>query len=474
MVNKSFRSIASKIGHFGVLGAFVIGSVQPVFADSHLPILDITPESSFTTTEDGFNSHGGPKNPAATNGDIQINGTATLPITKALSISYDRISLGTFDSNLSSIIVGGNTIYPGGSRDVLQNYRADYHVGRFNVEGGFGSRKRSCCPVDSFDWHKGFLGVSYTTPSLIFLNHGFFVFDITGNSSHQYVSPQALARIPPGLSFKNNSQNYTTQQAVTAVIPVDLRNGVRVAGTFLWGALDYPVDYPFPLYYDVFVISGTKQVNPNFGVTINLTNVIQRNQGYPFPSPLGIRTSALNVLADIHLDFNRLLHPAPPVTPGRPTQPGAPGGPGGPAQVGPTQGGTVSPAPGASPAPATPGAPAASAAPEAPAASAAPVDAGGTGSYTVCSSLNEPADGPSPHRRSASGNRSASPLLGWWPHSRSTLRRARVLVDLCAGNQAHDGFHIGIDRRDRARMRAVTKDEDAVGHVEELRHAVAD
>ncbi len=374
-----FSSIASRVLGLGALAAFVLASVRPVVADSHLPIVDVVPLSTFTTTEDGIGPSGGPRNPPPTNGDIILTGTATLPITKALSISYDRLGGGVFDSHLSPFLVAGHQVYPGGSRDVLQNYRADYHIGRFNIESGFGSRHRSCCPFGSFEWHKGFLGVSYATPPVFFLNHGFFVLDITGNTNHHYSSPQALAALPPGLSLPNNTQVYTTQQAITAVIPVQPRSGVRVAGTFLWGALDYPVDGPFPYYYDVFVVSGTKQINTMLGLTINITNVRQREQGAPLPAPFAVRTSALNVLADFHFDFNHIFAAAPRPTQGRPTQPGTPGGPGGPAQVGPSQGGTVTPAPNASAAPMTPGAaspaPAAPPAPAEPAASSAPAPA---------------------------------------------------------------------------------------------------
>ena len=366
----SFRSNVVKTLRVGVLGAFLMGPLHPAYATVPLPVLDIVPESSFTTTEDDFNTAGGPRNPAATNGDIELTGTATEPITRAFSLSYDRLALGTFDSALAAVPIGPINLYPGGSRDVVQNYRADYRLGRINIEGGLASRHRRCCPAGSFEWHKGFLGVSYATPPIPALLHSFFVLDIRGNTDRHVSSPQVLAALPPGLSERNgaNARDYTTQQAVTIVVPVQPRSGVRFAGTFLWGALDYPVDYPFPIYYDVFILAGTKQVSENFGVTVNLTNVKQRLQGYPFPPPGFIATSALNVLADFHIDFNKFV--TRPVNPGPPTQPGAPGGPGGPAQVGPTQGGSVSPSPSASGSPAQPGA---SPGPAMPGASPAPM-----------------------------------------------------------------------------------------------------
>ncbi len=342
--------IARRAASACAAGAYVIALALPAGADDHLPIIDIVPTSSFTTTSDAIDPRGGPKKPPPTNGDIELNGTIRLPVFKNFSLAYNRTSLGTFDSALSKISLGGRTLYPGGSRDTVQSYTANYRFGRFNLDGGFAHRYRRCCPAGSFEWHKGFLGLSYATPSLALLNHGFFVLDITGNSSKHYSSPNLLRSVPVGLSAPNG-QFYTTQQAVTAIIPIDRKNGVRTAATFLWGALDYPINDIVPYYYDVVVFSGTKQVTPEFGITANFINVIQRSgQGRPFPPGLGIRTSAIDIFADFHIDLNRYFkRAAPPTTPGRPTQPGVPGGPGGPAQVGPTQGGTVSPPPSPTP-----------------------------------------------------------------------------------------------------------------------------
>jgi hypothetical protein len=352
-----YSAFAQKLVFFGVVGTLVAGVVQPVSADIPLPIVDIVPTSSFSTTENAGNTH----NPDPPNGDIEINGTATLPLVlKGLSASYDRISLGAFDSALAGVPIGGETVYAGAARDLLQNFRLDYHNGHFNVEGGFASRYRRCCPADSFEWHKGFLGVTYATPSISILNGGFFVLGVTLNDYHHTINAES-APVPPGYSLAPG-QIYTTQQFVSGIIPIDKKSGVRIATTFLWGALDYFEKNPFPSYYDVFVFSGTKQVNPNFGVSATLAQVHQRIQGYPFPPPGFISTSALNVDATFHINFADFLpKPAPPAPAGRSGQPGVPNGPGGPAQPGATQGGTVSPAPampGASPAPMMSAAPA--------------------------------------------------------------------------------------------------------------------
>jgi hypothetical protein len=354
----------------GVLGAFFISAAQPVSADSHLPIFDVVPTLGWSLTGDGgdppvtpgalphtpSNPTGAfiPGNPEAENGKASINGTATLPLFRNFSISYDKIGNGSFDSLASSFTVPGPagkpvTVYPGGQTDILQNYRADYHMGHFNIEGGFGSRYRQCCPADYLEWHKGFLGVSYVTPHFDFLNHGFLVLDLTGNAVNHHSSPDVRDAL--GSLDLPDGELYTTNQSVTAIIPVNLRTGIRTATTYLWGALDFPEHGPFPQYYGVFITSVTKQISNELGLTATIANVQQRQQGYPFPSPAAIRSTSITIAADFHLDFNKIMR-----TLGRPTQPGVPGAPGGPAPVSPTQGGAVQPSP-------APGAPAPSPAP---------------------------------------------------------------------------------------------------------------
>jgi hypothetical protein len=349
----SLRELASKIAPAVAAAALVFGSAQPVYADIPLPIIDVVPQQFFSTGSDAVDPNA--PNPSPGDNNLVIGGTVTLPIFSTFSFSYDRIVGGAFDTALGSIgsIPGIKTLYPGPAYDLISNYRADYRVGKtgFNLELGEGSRHRMCCPYGGLEWHKGFLGVSYATPHFAFLNNGFFVLGLTGNTYNHFSSPEALTGIPPGLSLPNK-RYYTTNQAVTAIVPVDLKHGVRTATTFLWGALDYPENGPFPYYYDVWILSGTKQFTDNIGLTAEVTNVVQRLQGYPFPSPGAIHSNAFAIAADFHLDFHKLLGTAPRETKSRSTQPGTPGGPGGPAPVGPTQGGAVpSPAPSPSPSP---------------------------------------------------------------------------------------------------------------------------
>lgn len=325
----------------------------PALADNFpLPIIDIVPRTTWSIESDGIAPGGGPYVPISpTNGETELTGTITQPLYKTLSVSYSRLAPGSFDSHLAPFIAGGKTIYPGGVRDVLQEYRVDYGIGRFTIEGGFAERYREN-PAASFDWHKGYLGLTYATPGIKFLNNSFFVLNLTANDSKHFSSPDALASFSPGLALPNGSHILTTEQSVTFVAPVVPKQGISLAAVFLWGALDYPTNAPFPLYYDNVIVAATKQFTPWFSTTLNAQHVAQRTgQGYPFPTGYGIRTTALELDAAFHVDFNKIVYraaPAPkPTTAPVQAPPVQPSGVGGASPANP-----VPPAPTPTPSPA--------------------------------------------------------------------------------------------------------------------------
>jgi hypothetical protein len=219
----SFRAIASRVAP-AVVAALVAGTAQPVYADIPLPIIDVVPQQYFTVTGDGIdNSAGAPSSPTnAPNNALVIGGTFTEPVFKAFSLSYDRIVGGAFNTALSAVNVGPGAgpprIYPGPAMDLLQNYRADYHFGPFNLEAGLGTRHRMCCPFAGVEWHKGYAGLSYATPHFSFLNGGFFVLDVTGNATrfnHPVTDPTVSYSLPAlqaayGAGIPNNKEVYTT------------------------------------------------------------------------------------------------------------------------------------------------------------------------------------------------------------------------------------------------------------------------
>jgi hypothetical protein len=287
-------------------------------ADDHLPIIDIQPVTTFAGA-------GGIKDTPATgpiqNGNINIAGVVTIPVAKGLSLSYIRTINGVYNNTFAPVIlplataVGGpGTTYPGNYNDVVENYQFDEHFKRFNLEGGFSTRHRMCCPASgdpnqlaSTEWHQVFLGLTYSTPSISFLDHGLFVLNITGHSANHNPPPGALEFeqfVSPGV-VDVGKREYGTTQAATFVLP--LNHGFSTTGTYTWGAFDYFENYPYPLNYGIWVFTANKSFNKYFGLELREANLWQRpNQNTPFPGN-AIHVVDWSIIADFHLNLNNFI-----------------------------------------------------------------------------------------------------------------------------------------------------------------------
>lgn len=287
----------------------------------HLPIIDFRPVATWANAGGmGSGNAGGTPPP---NGGIELTGTATVPLFKGLSFSYDRVAGGLLWGSFGSVAFPGAGIISVGSyKDVVQNYRLDYVVNpSFTVELGLATRHRECCPAsgdptnpDSTQWQTGNLGVTYTSPSYKWLNHGVFVLNLTGHTANHQPSPNALAGQPPGQDIAGpggKKQEYGTSQAITAVVPVDIRNRLTATATYTWGALDYFENEPFPYSYKIWIFGLNKTVNPYLGFELQAFNLWQGQQGSPFPVPNAIHLVQYAVTADIHLDLNHIFASAP-------------------------------------------------------------------------------------------------------------------------------------------------------------------
>lgn len=349
-------------------------------ADTHYPIIELSPIITFDTGGDSIPPSGRvgelpPENGSFGSGGINLNGSVTLPITKKIAFTYARYS-GNGGANTYSGSIGlpsGETLYPGGVRDFFQNYELTEKAGSFTFAEGLATRARICCPnvadkvtangLNSGEWHIGTLGVTWASPPLKFLNGTVFVLNETLKTQRRNPSPEVLAAQGSyNIAYKGQRRIYVTTQTATAVVPIDARNGFSVAGTYVWGYLNFFQNAPFPWQYGAWILTATKRVTKDIDFVLKAENYAQRLQGNPFGTPTSaIHSVAADAYLNVRIDFTRIFQA--PVQQPRPTQPGAPGGPG-PAQGGPAQTGTGTPAPSASGSPSAPAAPAASATPQ--------------------------------------------------------------------------------------------------------------
>jgi hypothetical protein len=102
---------------------------------------------------------------------------------------------------------------------------------------------------------------------------------------------------------------FDTQQQVGVVIPVDPKHGFSVTALDLWGASNWYENSPFPWYRDAdIILTVTKKFSDSFSLTLRTQDEHYAPQGFPFPTPNVNHVESIDVLADFHVDLNKLGH----------------------------------------------------------------------------------------------------------------------------------------------------------------------
>ena len=300
----------------------------PAQADTHYPIIEITPIAGFDLGGAAFPISGKAgalpgQDGNIGNGSVNVNLSGTIPITKEISAIYVRnTGVGNANAALGSVNFGGLTIYPGGQRDIFQNYELQEKVKSFTFSEGFATRTRNCCPnaadpiarsINSREFHTGNFGVTWVSPSLSFLNHGVFVLNETVKTQNRNPSPLVLADEQAAgltnIAAGGPRRIWTMTQAATVVLPIDIKRGFTVSGTYIWGPLDFFMDAAYPYYYSLWSLSASKRITKDVDFVLRTENTVQRPQNDPFNTPDGaIHAVSAEALLNFRVDFNKILH----------------------------------------------------------------------------------------------------------------------------------------------------------------------
>lgn len=292
----------------------VTGRMRSSF--SHLPIIDIVPTFTQPAPFDTATQTKGYD-------PLDVGGTIKIPLTRALSFSFDRNVEGTLNQAPERYITAAGPVYPLDYRDVVLTERLDYQLKNFVIEGGLAFRHRLQgtgvstgrypFTVSSTEAHYGYLGVTYTSPPVRALGGSHFILGVTG---YEQPVDQHVAVLNPATNLVNyinenphQSRYFDTQQQVGIVIPVDPKHGFSVSARDLWGAANWYENSPFPWRWDAnIVLSATKKFSDTFSLTLRTQDQHYAPQGYPFPTPNVDHVESIDVLADFHLDLNQLVH----------------------------------------------------------------------------------------------------------------------------------------------------------------------
>ena len=315
---------AAALGAVGFIAAFFPIAASADGLEGHLPIVTISPITTWTAAQ---NAIGTPAAPAVVGVPVDFTGTATIPIYKGVSFSFDRIVGGLFNSTFAGVTIPGvGEIQPGFYRDLVYQYRLDYVANKsLTVETGLINRHRICCPGSSdnaspasTESHVGYLGLTYTAPALKKINYLTFIANVTGRTANHNPSPNALAGIPPGLDV-GHKRLYGATYSLTGVLPLSRKGDLLATATAATGLFDYFENFPFPFYYNLQAYTIVKQINPYVGVQVGEQNLWQTKQGSPFPNPGPgvIHVAEFTFQVDFHLDFNKLLAAPKAATPAK-------------------------------------------------------------------------------------------------------------------------------------------------------------
>jgi hypothetical protein len=201
--------------------------------------------------------------------------------------------------------------------------RADFRLKNLVFEGGLSFRHRmqgtgvstGSFPgtISSTEAHFGYLGATYTTPPIRALGGSRFIAGITG---FEQPVDHHVAVLNPTTNLvdyvdENPNQNryFESQQQVGVVIPVDPKNGFSVTVRDLWGGANYYENQPAPWRWDSdVVLQATKKFSSLFSLSMRVQDQHYAIQGFPYPAPNANHVEAIDVLGDVHVDLNRLVH----------------------------------------------------------------------------------------------------------------------------------------------------------------------
>jgi hypothetical protein len=298
---------------------------QPV---GHLPVIDVVPV--FTQPLDYANRsqihHYQP---------LDVGGTVRIPITHDFSLFFDRVIGGTLDVPLAR----EGPILPGYSRDILLLYHGTYTLHKYlTFDVGYAFRHRAYnndtsgvsgapfpATISSTEGHYGIAGVSYATHPVRGLLNSVFTFTEqvqTQAVDHDVAIVCTAAQVQAGVDHcaapglgglldENPHQNryYTTSQTAAVTLPIDVKHGVVLSYSDLWGALSWYENAPFPYRYTgVEQLLLAKRFNPVFSLALRARQYYQVPQGAPFPAPSVIHLGSLDAVASFHVDLNQVFH----------------------------------------------------------------------------------------------------------------------------------------------------------------------
>ena len=326
-------------GNSGPQPASPARPATPAQALSHLPIIDFV----VTFTQPAYYTN---MSQLPHYDPIDLGGTVRFPISRKLSLFFDRITEGTINQPLEKQLINGVPNLPKDTRDVILQYHGTWTFNRnLTMDLGESFRHRifssgngkdfafntniSAQPfpytLSSTEHHFGYLGFSYTTRPWKEFWNSTFVFSETldrQNVDHNVAITCTGAMVAAGINRCTVPGNggllderpgtqafYETTQGISWILPVDAKHGTSFLLNERWGYLNFYENTPYPWRWtSALTYQLSKRFSPGFTLALRHSDLHEALVSAPFPAPSTVHVGSWDIIGTFHYDTNSLFH----------------------------------------------------------------------------------------------------------------------------------------------------------------------
>jgi hypothetical protein len=269
-------------------------TTAPATANPQLPVINLLPQSTFAT---GGDTGVGSNNIAIVDGDVRVPFTVGDQISPRLSFLWAH---GNIDQTIGRVSTAtGAWAEPGSIHDITDDFSLGYQVGTpLSLHAGYYSRHE---PGYDENAYAAYLeGDTSFGPS--FNGAKLFTYSLRGSQTlAHHTDASELASLPStGASHdEGNLLTYST----TLGAHYKLNRTPYGLSVFAYASIlnDYFDGTPFAWYYTATDYGANKVVTRDLSYEVDICNLTQYKQGYPFVYPNALHRAKIVLSADIRV-----------------------------------------------------------------------------------------------------------------------------------------------------------------------------
>lgn len=280
----------------GLLPALVLFGLAtaPVAANPQLPVIDLLPQSTFASGGDALR---GSNSLPPVNGDVRVPFSVSDQLSGRTSFVWSH---GNIDQTIGRVTdITGAYAYPGTIHDTTDDFSLGYQFGApLSLHAGYYERHN---PGGDENAYAAYLEADTSFgPSL---NGGkLLTYSLRGSQTLAHRTDAGeLAALPASGTARDGGNLLTYSTTLGAHYKVDRsRYGLTV---FADASIlnDYFDDTPFAWYYTATDYGFNKRFTRDVAYEVDVCNLTQYKQGYPFVFPNALHRAKIILSADIRV-----------------------------------------------------------------------------------------------------------------------------------------------------------------------------